>query len=128
MSDASAQPVSAVDLINLLTDSTTQGAIWSHGSEQLNINLVVFNEGRGVQQHVNDEVDVLLIGIDGRGVIEVNGASSVLLPGCLLVIPRGASRSIRSESLRFAYLSCHQRRVGLWPVPRTKHSSGPQPS
>src|SRR5215212_10815350 len=50
------------------------GVIWTlEGSSDLNANLVRFETGRGVGEHVNDEVDVLIVGVSGSGFVGVDG-------------------------------------------------------
>ena len=104
-----------VDLATLARSATAQGAIWSRESEDLDINLLVFAAGEGVAEHVNAEVDVLVVGIAGAGVVAINGTRQNLSAGDAIVIPKGANRGIQSLSDPFAYLSCHRRRGGLWP-------------
>ena len=110
------EPGGVVDLAVLARSETGQGAAWTHRSEDLNANLLVFSAGVGVAEHVNLEVDVLLVGVAGEGTVEVDGMRRVLRAGQALVIPKGARRSTRGESGRFAYLTCHRRRGGLWPA------------
>ncbi len=55
-----------VDLAALARDATAPGATWTHQSEDLNSNLLVFASGEGVAEHINTEVDVLLVGIGAR--------------------------------------------------------------
>ena len=104
-----------VDLAALARAATAPGPAWTHQSEDLNVNLLVFASGEGVAEHINTEVDVLLVGIAGAGAVTVDGARQILRAGQALLIPKGANRSIRSESDPFAYLTCHCRRGGLWP-------------
>jgi mannose-6-phosphate isomerase-like protein (cupin superfamily) len=104
-----------VDLAALAHSATAPGAIWTRQSEDLNVNLLVFTSGDGVAEHVNAEVDVLLVGIAGTGAVTIDGTRQILSPGIAMVIPKGTSRSIRSMSDSFAYLTCHRRRTGLWP-------------
>ena len=108
-------PEQIVDLATLARSATAQGAIWSRMSEDLDINLLVFAAGEGVAEHVNAEVDVLVVGIAGAGVVAINGTRQNLSAGDAIVIPKGANRGIQSLSDPFAYLSCHRRRGGLWP-------------
>ena len=103
------------DLPALTRSATGTGAIWTQQSEDLNVNLLVFASGEGVAEHVNAEVDVLLVGITGRGAVTINGTPQILSPGRAIVIPKGARRSTRGVSASFAYLTCHRRRGGLWP-------------
>ena len=104
-----------VDLAALARSATAQGAIWTRESEDLDINLLGFAAGEGVAEHVNAEVDVLLVGIAGAGAVTVDGTRQNLSAGDAIVIPKGANRGIQSMSDPFAYLSCHRRRGGLWP-------------
>jgi quercetin dioxygenase-like cupin family protein len=104
-----------VDLAALARAATAPGPAWTHQSEDLNVNLIVFASGEGVAEHVNTEVDVLLVGIAGAGAVIVDGMRQTLRAGHALLIPKGANRSIRSMSDRFTYLTCHCRRGGLWP-------------
>jgi quercetin dioxygenase-like cupin family protein len=68
-----------------------------------------------VAEHVNDEVDVLLVGIAGTGAVTVDETRHILSAGQVLLIPKGANRGILSVSESFSYLTCHCRRAGLWP-------------
>ena len=89
--------------------SGREGVCWSAASEDLDVNLVAWNPSHGVAAHVNDGVDVLLVGLRGRGEVEVDGRPLRLGPGRVLLVPRGALRSIRAET-RLLYLTCHRRR------------------
>jgi len=119
-----------VDLAILAHGSAARGPIWTRQSADLNVNLLVFDADDGVVAHVNDEVDVLLVGVAGAGVVAVDGTDHPVGAGQALVIPKGARRAIRAVGGRFAYLSCHRRRAGLWPagVPRPgeRASGGPE--
>ncbi len=109
-----------IDLVRLARSSEERKPTWGLQTEDLNLNLVVFDADGGVAHHTNTEADVLLVGIDGEGRVEIDGQSRDIGPGEAIVIPKGSSRSIRCAADRFAYLSCHRRRAGLWPerVPR----------
>ncbi len=90
------------------------GAIWTlEQSAELNANLVRFSAGGGVDEHINEEVDVLFVGVIGSGVVEVNGHKHSLQAGTITLVPKGARRSTRSESGDFAYLTVHRRRGPL---------------
>jgi quercetin dioxygenase-like cupin family protein len=107
-----------VDLAALATSGPDAGPVWTHQTNDLNVNLVVFTAGNGVAEHVNAEVDVLVVGIAGQGRVDMDGRAHSLGAGQALVIPNGARRAIRAESARFAYLTCHRRRAALWPTVR----------
>ena len=90
------------------------GAIWTlEQSAELNANLVRFSAGGGVEEHINDEVDVLFVGVAGSGVVEVDGHKHSLRAGKVALVPKGARRSTISESRDFAYLTVHRRRGPL---------------
>lgn len=105
-----------VDLPELAAASDSRGPIWTAASDDLNINLVHFRAGEGVSDHVNTELDVLIIGVAGEGVITINGESHPLFAGQLVLVPKGAVRSARATGERLAYLTCHRRRSGLFPT------------
>jgi quercetin dioxygenase-like cupin family protein len=104
-----------VNLASIASAAEGQGALWTRVSDDLNVNLLSFPEGEGVEEHVNTEVDVLIIGVAGVGIITVDGESHSMREGHLLLVPKGARRSTRALSDRFAYLTTHRRRSGLWP-------------
>jgi quercetin dioxygenase-like cupin family protein len=77
--------------------------IWSlQGIRDLNVSLVQFTRGEGIGEHVNDEVDVLLVGVPGSGDVRINGTLHCLSSGTLILILKGARRSTRGTSTDFA--------------------------
>jgi len=118
LSDPAGQRASAaegVDLAALTRAASAPGAAWTHESEDLHVNLLVFASGEGVAEHVNHEVDVLVVSIAGTGAVTVDGTRHILSTGQALVIPKSARRSTKGMSAPFAYLTCHRRRAGLRP-------------
>ena len=104
----------AVDLAGIAAVDHGLGVVWSHeGGEDLNANLVRFEAGEGVGVHVNDEVDVVFVGVSGSGEVVVDGEASPLEPGRLVYVPKGSLRATRSGSGEFAYLTVHRRRGPL---------------
>lgn len=102
----------AADLARLATRGG-EGAIWTlDGSEDLNANLVCFEatEAEVIGEHVNDEVDVLFVGLRGAGTVRVEGDPHPLEAGCVVLAPKGSQRSISSETQSLAYLTVHRRR------------------
>jgi quercetin dioxygenase-like cupin family protein len=120
MADSPDETTRLVDLVALAAQSADRGPIWSHQGDELNVNLLLLPEGSGIAEHVNSEVEVLIVGVAGEGAVEIDGTPHRLASGQALVVPKGARRAIRSVGGRFAYLTCHRRRAGLWPqgVPR----------
>jgi mannose-6-phosphate isomerase-like protein (cupin superfamily) len=103
----------ALDLSALAAGSRGgSGTVWTlEGSEDLNANLVLFPAGSGVGEHVNEEVDVVLVSVAGSGSVVVEGEEHPLSAGRMVFVPKGTRRSVRSGSEDFAYLSLHRRRA-----------------
>lgn len=100
----------------LAEQAAGSGPIWGHESADLDITLLSWRAGAEIAAHVNDDVDVLLIGVAGTGDVSVGDETIRLEPGRALLIPKGAARSFRCGSARWSYLSVHRRRRGLWPT------------
>jgi mannose-6-phosphate isomerase-like protein (cupin superfamily) len=92
------------------------GIVWSQASEDFNLNLMVLARNAEIAVHVNGELDVLLIAVEGQATIAIDDRAEDVRAGQAIVIPRGAQRSMRAGSEGFAYLTCHRRRRGLWPA------------
>ncbi|HEX8549961.1 MAG TPA: DUF2249 domain-containing protein [Abditibacteriaceae bacterium] len=105
----------AVDLLDIAHAATRSGPQWAHESEDLDITLLSWQDGRSIEAHVNSEVDVVWIGIGGEGIAIINGEEYQLRPGVALLIPKGSERAVKSTS-RLSYLSVHRRRRGLMPT------------
>ncbi len=113
----------AVNLAEISAGARGAGAVWTlREGRDLNANLVRFPWGEGVGRHVNDEVDVLFIGVSGSGTVEVDDREHTLGAGLLVLAPRGARRATRSTSEDFSYLTVHRRRG---PVRLGAGESGP---
>jgi len=96
------------------TAGERSGVIWTlDASSELNANLVQFGTGHGVEEHVNHEVEVIVVGVSGSGIVTVDREDHALSAGMLVFIPKGARRSTVSASEDFAYLTVHRRRGPL---------------
>ena len=96
------------------TASDRTGVIWTlDASSDLNANLVCFGTGQGVGEHVNDEVEVSVLGVSESGFVVLDREEHALSAGIRVFIPKGARRAIVSTSEDFAYLSVHRRRRPL---------------
>jgi len=104
-----------VDLLAAVQRGAARGPRWSAETTDLDVNLLVFGAGEGVAEHVNQEVDVLLVGVAGGGTVEVEGVPHAVRAGTAVLIPKGARRAIRGAGAGFAYLTCHRRRAPLRP-------------
>jgi quercetin dioxygenase-like cupin family protein len=103
-----------VHLDVLAADDTGHGAMWHlpHGGD-LDANLVRFEAGCGVGEHVNDEVDVLVLVRRGDGLIQVGRRAWPVQTATLVMIPKGVRRAITAGPDGIEYLSIHRRRGGL---------------
>jgi len=108
-------PENVIDIAAVLRRAAADGPIWSVNSEQLNVNLLRLPTGDGVAEHVNGEVDVVLVVFEGGGDLTVDGVAYPLRPGRTVVLPRGLRRAIRCTAGPLVYLTCHRRRAGLMP-------------
>lgn len=101
-----------VNLAGIAAEEAGRGGVtWAlEASDDLNANLVRFPAGEGVGEHVNDEVDVLFVGISGSGFVGVDGEVRLLSCGTLVFVSKGARRSTRSATEDFAYLTVHHKR------------------
>jgi quercetin dioxygenase-like cupin family protein len=91
------------------------GAVWSlpHGGD-LDANVVVLSPGASVAEHVNDEVDVLLITLAGSGRAEVDGDAHPLHAGVLVHVPKHTTRAIAAgDDAPLVYATVHRSRPGL---------------
>lgn len=105
-----------VDLTAQAALRVASGPRWAHESTDLDVTLLSWRAPHAIAAHINNEVDVVMIGIAGSGEVTVDGAVYALSTGQALLIPKGAERSIRCQESDFSYLSVHQRRRGLWPT------------
>lgn len=92
------------------------GPVYSTTSEQLNVNLLRLADGDSIPQHINHEVDVLVVIIQGTCKLIVDNEMTVLRTGMSAVIPRGHLRAIRCTMGPLVYLTCHRRRAPLMPT------------
>lgn len=111
---ANVPPPVRADMAALVRDAAHSGVQWSHESEDLDLTLLSWSGAqKGIDPHRNDEVDVVWIGVEGEGVVRVDGVAHDVRPGVALLIPKGSERSVERSSERFGYLSLHRRRRGL---------------
>jgi uncharacterized protein (DUF2249 family)/quercetin dioxygenase-like cupin family protein len=104
-----------VDLLQAI-GSAHSGPQWAHESEDLDVTLLSWEAGKRIEAHVNNEVDVIWVGVAGEGFATVNGTRHTLRPGVALLIPKGCERAVESTAPQFSYLSVHRRRRGLVPT------------
>jgi quercetin dioxygenase-like cupin family protein len=101
-----------VSVVHLLS-GVGRGPVWGTATDDLNATVLVWPAGHVVDEHVNDVCDVLLVVLDGGGVVRVDEASHEVSAGDALVLPRGALRAIAAGADGIRYLTVHRRRGGL---------------
>jgi len=89
------------------------GPLWGLASTDLNATLLVWPPGGGVDEHVNAELDVLVVVLGGHGSAIIDGATHELAPGSAILIPRATRRAITAGETGLRYLSVHRRRGPL---------------
>lgn len=112
--DTREQPdrVTYVDLTQFAREGS--GALWSlpHDGD-LDANLVHLVGGEEIGHHVNHEVDVFVVVVDGAGELDIDERTLSLRPGVVSLIPRGTSRAIRADGAGVSYLTVHRHRGPL---------------
>ena len=104
-----------VDSHALLAVAGHDGPIWSSSGEQLNINLIRLSGGAAIGAHINVELDVTIVVVEGDGLLTLDGTERRVHAGEIVVIPRGVPRAIASADGVFAYVTWHRRRAALMP-------------
>ena len=97
---------------DLLTRSG-KGPLWGMASGDLNATLLVWEPGHEVVEHVNEELDVLVVVLGGSGWVVVDGERHDVAAGTAILVPRGARRAIAAGERGLRYLSVHRRRGPL---------------
>lgn len=121
------ETATVVDLLN--PELTSGGPIFGHETEDLDLTAVAWAEGRGVGEHTNAEVDVAMIVLSGRGVVQIDDRREEVAAGRLIVLPKGVRRAITALTSDFRYLNVHKRRKRLMPTlgGRPKPPEAPTP-
>jgi mannose-6-phosphate isomerase-like protein (cupin superfamily) len=99
-----------IDMARKAGEDSGQGALWGVESHDLDCTLVAWPKGEGVTKHTNEEIDVVMIVMEGRALVELPGKDQQLMEGQLLLIRKGTSRRIEALSERLVYLNVHKRR------------------
>jgi quercetin dioxygenase-like cupin family protein len=104
-----------IDFTQIALEDGKYGAIFALESDDLDCNLVFWDEGEGVQAHPNDDLDVIGIVLRGEGILHMDGVDYTLRPGHFFLIPKRVVRALRSAGNEFVYLAVHRRREPLMP-------------
>ena len=90
-----------------------EGPLWGLASSDLNATLLSWSPGHEVAEHVNADLDVLVVVLEGSGVVRVDGREHVVGADQVLLIEKGAARSFAAGAGGLRYLSVHRRRGPL---------------
>jgi quercetin dioxygenase-like cupin family protein len=82
-------------------------------STDLNATLLAWPPAHEIAEHVNSEVDVLVIVLEGHGTATIDGEAHTLAATSAILIPRGSRRRICAGGDGLRYLSVHRRRGPL---------------
>ena len=119
------------DLSAYLQRSDGDGVHWTLDAPgELNVNLVHLGPGHGIDEHVNDTVDVVIVVLAGSGQVTIDGRSSALTAHVVVQVPRSSRRSVRAgDDEGLDYLSIHRRRgplaIGAPPGRAPAETGGP---
>jgi quercetin dioxygenase-like cupin family protein len=103
------------DLTGLLQSAEGDGVHWTLEScSDLNVNLVHLDPAHVVGEHANNDVDVVIVVLGGRGRLTTDGHGTELTAHVVANVPRTSRRSVRAaDDEGLDYLSIHRRRSGL---------------
>jgi quercetin dioxygenase-like cupin family protein len=102
--------VPPVDLASLAAGGNHPGALWRLDGEDLQANLVRLDRGDRIEPHRNEEVDVLVMVVSGRGELTFDGQVVQLAPMVVAHLPKGMIRAVEAVDGPLTYLSVHRRR------------------
>ena len=91
------------------------GALWrlAESPRQLDANLIRLAPGARVEPHAEDDLDVLLLVVEGSGSLRTDRDVVALAEQSLIWLPHGSRRSLIAGPYGLAYLTVHQKRPGM---------------
>jgi quercetin dioxygenase-like cupin family protein len=105
--------IAPVQLHAIGRDDGPGGVVWSAPTSQLHVNLVDLPAGGEMAEHVNREVDVVVVVLEGAGELTVDGSAHDVEPLVSVVVPSGARRRVRAGAEGLRYLTAHRARGPL---------------
>ncbi len=89
--------------------------VWrlAEGGRQLDANVLNLSGGQTIGTHAEPDLDVILVIVAGTGTMGTETGPLALVPGELVWLPRGSSRSLTAGTDGLAYLTVHRRRPGM---------------
>jgi mannose-6-phosphate isomerase-like protein (cupin superfamily) len=100
-----------------LCAGTGSGPLWGMASHDLNATLLAWPADEAVAEHVNAELDVLMVVLEGTATVTIDAAAHDLRAPAAILVPRGTRRAIRAGADGVRYLSIHRRRGPLQIAP-----------
>ncbi|MEU3203243.1 hypothetical protein ABZ702_05055 [Streptomyces cyaneofuscatus] len=113
--NATPRVLAALDDILASAAPGERGALW-HLAEQgreLDANLVRLPGGAEVGEHQEDVLDVLLVVLEGGGLVRTGSVELELGPSVVVWLPRTSRRALVAGAGGLTYLTVHRRRPGL---------------
>jgi mannose-6-phosphate isomerase-like protein (cupin superfamily) len=104
-----------IDFTHIQLEERIYGPVFALESDDLDCNLVYWNEGEGVPAHPNDDLDVVGLVLLGEGILQMDGVEYKLRAGQFFLIPKRVVRALYSTGGAFVYLTVHRRREPLVP-------------
>jgi quercetin dioxygenase-like cupin family protein len=89
------------------------GPLWGAESTDLNATLLEWPAGEGPAEHVNEQLDVLYVVLEGSVTLTVGGAAEELRAGEATIVDKGLQRALVAGPEGVRYLTAHVRRGGL---------------
>ena len=102
-----------------LTAGAGSGPLWGMASEDLNATLLAWGPEETTPEQVNDEPDVLLVGVEGSGQVRIEGEPHAFGPGRAVLVEKRSSFQVAAGAGGLRYLSVHLVRPGLQIARRT---------
>ncbi|MCX3063078.1 cupin domain-containing protein [Streptomyces beihaiensis] len=106
--------VSLADVLGGADPSAT-GALWrlEGAARQLDANVIRRPPGSRGTPHVEPDLDVLVVVVEGGGTLHRAGGDAELTAGNLAFVPRGEQRAISAGPDGLVYVTAHRRRPGM---------------
>jgi quercetin dioxygenase-like cupin family protein len=91
------------------------GVVWrlAEAARQLDANVLNLPPGQSIGTHAESDLDVLLAILAGTGTMTTDVGPLALVPGEVVWLPHGSTRSLTAGTHGLAYLTVHRRRPGM---------------
>jgi mannose-6-phosphate isomerase-like protein (cupin superfamily) len=89
------------------------GPVWGAESADLNATLLEWPAGEGPAEHVNEQLDVLYVVVDGSATLTMDGGAHELRAGEATIVDKGVRRALVAGPEGVRYFTAHVRRGGL---------------